>query len=82
MDPDDEEIWQSTPAQYLEKIFQVVLTLPALDTAGYQRMLRSLVGTRIDQSTPPPSAPTAPAPAPAPAPVAPAATAAAPTPLP
>jgi WD40 repeat protein len=64
VDPDDEELWHSTPAQYLEKIFQVVLTLPTLDTAGYQRMLRSLVGTRIDQSTPPPSTPTTTGPAP------------------
>ncbi|MDH6221434.1 P-loop NTPase fold protein, partial [Streptomyces pseudovenezuelae] len=73
VDPDDEELWQSTPAQYLEKIFQVVLTLPALDTAGYQRMIRSLVGTRIDQSTPLPSAPTTPGPTPgAPAATAPA----------
>ncbi|MFD7735968.1 P-loop NTPase fold protein [Kitasatospora phosalacinea] len=52
VDPDDEDLWHSTPAQYLEKIFQVVLTLPALDTTGYRNMLRSLVGARTDQRTP------------------------------
>jgi hypothetical protein len=51
VDPDDEALWQSTPTQYLEKIFQVVLTLPPLDTGGYQRMLQHLVGTRTDQPT-------------------------------
>ncbi|MGD0244566.1 MAG: P-loop NTPase fold protein [Streptosporangiaceae bacterium] len=57
VDPDDEELWNSTPAQYLEKIFQVVLTLPPLDTSGYQRLLRTLVGARADQaeSAPPPA---------------------------
>ncbi|MEU7873299.1 P-loop NTPase fold protein [Dactylosporangium sp. NPDC049140] len=61
VDPDDEELWRSTPAQYLEKIFQVVLTLPPLDTGGYQRLMRTLVGTRNDQSMPPPDAPNSPA---------------------
>ena len=61
VDPDDEELWNSTPAQYLEKIFQVVLTLPPLDTSGHQRLLRTLVGARGDQLTPPPS-PATPAP--------------------
>ena len=55
VDPDDEELWNSTPAQYLEKIFQVVLTLPPLDNGGYQRLLRTLVGTRSDQFMPQPS---------------------------
>ena len=43
----DGESWQSGPSQYLEKIFQVVLALPPLDTGGYQRMLHSLIGTRV-----------------------------------
>jgi hypothetical protein len=33
--PDDEGPWASTPAQYLEKIFQVVFTLAPMTTAGY-----------------------------------------------
>jgi hypothetical protein len=63
VDPDDEELWRSTPAQYLEKIFQVVLTLAPLDTGGYQQLLRTLVGTRDDQPTPPPASPPTPLPA-------------------
>jgi hypothetical protein len=60
-DPHEEELWRSTPAQYLEKIFQVVLTLPPLDTGGYQRLLHSLVGppdrtTPRDLTDPPPRA--------------------------
>ncbi|WP_405512341.1 P-loop NTPase fold protein [Streptomyces canus] len=58
VDPDDEELWRSTPTQYLEKIFQVVLTLPPLDTNGYQRLLRTLVGTATAKSPEAPAAPT------------------------
>jgi hypothetical protein len=46
----------ATPAQYLENIFQVALTLPPLETSGYQRLLRTLVGTRLDQISPSPAA--------------------------
>jgi KAP family P-loop domain len=47
---------RGTPEQYLEKIFQVVYTLPPLETGGYQRLLRTLVGTRSDQASPPAAA--------------------------
>nr|WP_290058820.1 hypothetical protein [Amycolatopsis sp. MEP2-6] len=32
------------------KIFQVMLTLPPMESVGYQRLLRTLVGTRAAQS--------------------------------
>ena len=64
VDPDDEELWNSTPAQYLEKIFQVVLTLPPLDTSGYQRLLRAVVGIRPGQAASTPLTPPAPQPVP------------------
>ena len=57
VDPDDEELWRSTPAHYLEKIFQVVLTLPPLDSPGYQRLLTTLVNVRRDRSPNPTPAP-------------------------
>jgi WD40 repeat protein len=39
----------TNPTQYLEKIFQVVLALPALSTTGYQCMVRRMVRARIDE---------------------------------
>jgi WD40 repeat protein len=49
-DPSDSSTsWtRQTAVQYLEKIFQLVLTLPPLNTEGYQRLLNSLLGTRED----------------------------------
>ena len=43
------ETWIDGPAQYLEKIFQIVLTLPPLEEGGYRRLIDSLVGVRQDQ---------------------------------
>ncbi|EID79117.1 MULTISPECIES: P-loop NTPase fold protein [Rhodococcus] len=51
VDPDDEGHWASTPAQYLEKIFQVVFTLPPLSTSGYTSMLDDLLGPGAVQSS-------------------------------
>jgi hypothetical protein len=44
----EEEYWDSTPAQYLEKIFQVVFTLPAMTTVGYTSLLDAVIGPRAD----------------------------------
>ncbi|MEU6196578.1 hypothetical protein [Streptomyces sp. NPDC047061] len=41
--PDMNDAWISTPAQDLEKIFQLVLALPPVDDAGYARMLDALI---------------------------------------
>lgn len=64
-DPDDpEHTWTSTPAQYLEKIFQVVLTLPTMDDTGYARMLDTLItvhGTARSAPAPAPVTNAAPA---------------------
>ncbi|MFI5713177.1 P-loop NTPase fold protein [Kribbella sp. NPDC051620] len=45
---DDDELWAATPAQYLEKIFQIVLTLPPMEQDGYRKMIDDLVGLRTD----------------------------------
>jgi WD40 repeat protein len=47
-DPNDDDYWSSTPAQYLEKIFQVVFTLPSMGTAGFTSLLDSVIGPRAD----------------------------------
>ncbi|MEV6414548.1 P-loop NTPase fold protein [Kribbella sp. NPDC051718] len=44
----DDELWAATPAQYLEKIFQIVLTLPPMEQDGYRKMIDDLVGLRTD----------------------------------
>lgn len=44
----DDELWAATPAQYLEKIFQIVLTLPPMQQDGYRKMIDDLVGLRTD----------------------------------
>jgi hypothetical protein len=51
-DPDDDELWRSTPAQYLEKIFQIVLTLPPMGQDGYQQLMHDLVGVRPGPGAP------------------------------
>lgn len=48
--PDDRPGWSSSPSHYLEKIFQVVYSLPEMTEAGYQSMLTDLLGARVDDS--------------------------------
>ncbi|UGT52691.1 P-loop NTPase fold protein [Nocardia asteroides] len=48
VDPDDDGHHASTPAQYLEKIFQLVYTLPPLDQEGYTSLIDEIVGARAD----------------------------------
>ncbi|MHA3024344.1 KAP family P-loop NTPase fold protein [Mycobacterium sp. BMJ-28] len=38
--------WASTPTQYLEKIFQIVLYIPSLSSSGYAALLEDLVVRR------------------------------------
>ncbi len=62
VDPDDDTHWSSTPPQYLEKIFQVVFTLPPLAPGGFRSMMNTLVGRRAEVPaaivpTEPPSGP-------------------------
>jgi hypothetical protein len=54
-----EEGW-ATPAQYLEKIFQIPLTLPPLTPKGYASMIDWLVGPAAHPSDAPPEATGAP----------------------
>jgi hypothetical protein len=49
VDLGEDELWASTPAQYLEKIFQIVMTLPPMEQDGYLRMIDDFVGV---QATP------------------------------
>jgi len=46
-----DETWTSTPAQYLEKIFQIVLTLAPMQQAGYQQMIDDLVAVHAVEPT-------------------------------
>jgi hypothetical protein len=46
-----EEPW-GTPAQYLEKIFQIPFTLPPLDSAGYNTLVDWLVGPSESPQSP------------------------------
>ena len=47
---EDEALWRPSAVQYLEKIFQVVLTLPPLATAGYTTLIDSLINPQ-DETT-------------------------------
>src|SRR5204863_241721 len=40
--------WESTPMQYLEKIFQIPFTLQPVDQAGYTTMIEALTASAPD----------------------------------
>jgi len=47
---DERALWRPSAVQYLEKIFQVVLTLPPLATGGYVTLVDSLINPQ-DETT-------------------------------
>jgi hypothetical protein len=47
-DPDDALHWAATPQNYLDKIFQIPLTLRPMDVDGYKRLVRDLAGNLPD----------------------------------
>ena len=47
---DERALWQPSAVQYLEKIFQVVLTLPPLAIGGYVTLVDSLINPRDETS--------------------------------
>jgi KAP family P-loop domain/WD domain, G-beta repeat len=47
---EEEALWRPSAVQYLEKIFQVVLTLPPLATGGYTSLVDSLINPQ-DKTT-------------------------------
>lgn len=53
-DAADQAGWESTPMQYLEKIFQIPFTLPPVDHAGYVSLVDALTapGPRADRPDP------------------------------
>ena len=47
---DERALWRPSAVQYLEKIFQVVLTLPPLATGGYVTLVDSLINPQDETS--------------------------------
>ena len=50
MADDEQALWRPSAVQYLEKIFQVVLTLPPLAPDGYVRLVDSLINPQEETS--------------------------------
>lgn len=56
--PDDDAYLRAMPAEYLEKIFQIPLTLPGMQPEGYARLIASLApGVEAAGETPRPEGP-------------------------
>ncbi|NMO88211.1 P-loop NTPase fold protein [Actinomycetospora sp. TBRC 11914] len=54
---DEATLGAATPAQYLEKIFQLVFTLPSLRDPGYQSLIDSMIDLRDDTTQAPATSP-------------------------
>jgi hypothetical protein len=54
---DGQALWRPSAVQYLEKIFQVVLTLPPLATGGYVSLVDSLINPQDETSRAGPGSP-------------------------
>ena len=76
------ELWQSTPLNYLEKIFQIPFTLSPMGPQGFGQLVDKVAGAREGTRPAPASAPPIPAPAPTGPPVPAAAPVAPPPPAP
>ncbi len=48
----DGRYWESTPQNYLEKIFQIPFVLPSMSAAGYRTLLASLLRPGVDPAEP------------------------------
>ena len=61
MDSSEKDMWESTPMQYLEKIFQIPFTLPPVDSAGYTSLVEALTTPAPDVSSSAAAVPSEPA---------------------
>ncbi len=60
-EPSKDPYLQAMPTEYLEKIFQIPLTLPAMETAAYGKLVSSLApGTALPSAEPAPEVSTGP----------------------
>ena len=48
----EDELWQWTPQNYLEKIFQIPFVLPSMSPSGYQALLQSLTASSQHEREP------------------------------
>ncbi len=53
LQPNSQNFAESTPQNYLEKIFQVPFVLPGMTSAGFQQLMKSLATCPATAATPP-----------------------------
>jgi hypothetical protein len=49
--PDEDEWWQTTPQDYLEKIFNIPFALPRMSTTSFDLLVRSLANPRAEEKS-------------------------------